>query len=560
MEWIRGGPAAEVVFQIQQTKFVIPPEVMNRSDVQGSGLALIAKNEGFKDIPPKLPKAEDGSIRLTRPLEGFELLVDHLLDLEPLRNVPLQDFASKYIALKSEMAFWQLPLEDLPFNDKVYFESAWTDERCLFPLSAPDAAALEKHADAEPTSGRRTVLTRLEKQPEEISKTFLDLGEEEARDWSFFAVEPAEVAKVARKTHKPVPGRLVLAVGPKKFFCKIPYVTDLCVHYGTLGEPEAGFAPFALLVSPTECTIVWSLGCFIHIKAAEGSNPLSAHINVIKETPSWLCVHPCLDYVLSGVKGPVPYIFCFDMPDASAVRFFPWGCLVVNKQVTLESRKKPSDISGPSASALVARLASRDESGPNEHLRRLFTFLQPDASARKRAEDPSELNPAKPVLVASVLRSKLKALKPIERIHLINMDIEEESSVTLRHGEHYDILDVRNAAGTDFEVVMAVNGGIVSRKREDFMEVRYGEPVAVVGVTGKGHLVPQGHLLIPNGAPVGEMFRSLTLVSEYIISEKTYYTFGLAQKLFEFHRSLYLGRPGSDAGGDAILSRKGSKA
>ncbi|KEP63164.1 UNVERIFIED_CONTAM: hypothetical protein HHA_221470 [Hammondia hammondi] len=544
MDWIRGGPAAGVVFQVHQSKFVIPAEVMNRSDVQSSGLALVAKNEGFKDIPPKLPRAEDGSILLSRPLEGFELLVDHLLELEPLKSTPLKDFASKYIALKSEVAYWQLPLDDLPFNDRIYFETAWTDENCLFPLTAEDAATLDRQAAAEAPSGRRVALSRLTTQPDEISKAFLDVEKnpEEAKDWSFFAVE-AEEARTSGSSEAS-PDRLVFAVGPKKFFCKVPFVSDLCVHYGGLPEREADFSSFAILVSPAETTVVWSRGCFIHIRVREeASGPLSAQINVIQETPSWLCVHPYLDYVLSGVKGPVPHVFCFSMPDASAVRFFPWGCLVVNKQVTLESRKK---IDFQNSSAILARAATREEGGANEHFKRLFTFLQPDAPKRGHEELP-EYKPAKPVVVASVLRSKLKIIKPIEKIHFINMDMGEESYVTLRHGEHFDVLDVRNAAGTDFEVVVSLNGGILSRKRDDFMEVRHGEPVAAIGVNGKGRLVSQNNLLVPNGAPVGEMFRSLTLVAEYIISEKTYYTFTLGQKLFEFHRSLYRGRQGKEA-------------
>lgn len=79
MEWIRGGSVPGATFQIGQSKFLLPPEVMNRSDVQASGLALVARSEGFKDIPPAVQRAEDGAFIITRPVDAFELLVEHLL-------------------------------------------------------------------------------------------------------------------------------------------------------------------------------------------------------------------------------------------------------------------------------------------------------------------------------------------------------------------------------------------------------------------------------------------------------------------------------------------------
>ncbi|PFH33831.1 hypothetical protein BESB_080470 [Besnoitia besnoiti] len=551
MEWIRGGPVPGATFQIGQTKFVLPPDVMNRADVQASGLALIARNEGFKEIPPMIPKTEDGAIIITRPLDGFQLLMEHLLDLEPLSVVPLHEFCSKYMALKSEIAYWQLPLEEVPFQDRIYYETAWTDEHCLFPLAAVDAAAFQRVRGDEPTSARRVTLSQVDKQPEEISKAFLDVGgADDAADWSFFVFDPAAMTPPGSDPKKASLGRLVLAVGPKKFFCKIPFLTDPCVHYGALSERDRDLAPFAILVSASECTIVWNRGCFIHVKVEESKHGAKfAEVNVFHREPSWLCVHPFLDYVISGVKGPVPHVYCFDMPDASVVRFFPWGCLVVNGEVTLEGRRKKDDPAAPaSLPAPSAPVPQASSSQGENNFRRLLTYLQPESASKKGApvEGMSEYRPAKPVVVAGVLRSKMKVVMPIEKVHLINMDLEPDSSVTLRHGVNYDILDVRNSEGSDFEIVLSVNGGLVSRTREEFMEIRQGNPVAVVGVTGKGELVPQSHLLIPNGAPVGEMFRSLTLIGEYITREKSYYSFELGKKLFEFHRSLYIVRAGRE--------------
>lgn len=40
----------------------------------------------------------------------------------------------------------------------------------------------------------------------------------------------------------------------------------------------------------------------------------------------------------------------------------------------------------------------------------------------------------------------------------------QEGTVVLRHGENFDILDVRNQEGTDFEAIVSVNGGLAARK------------------------------------------------------------------------------------------------
>ncbi|PHJ15242.1 hypothetical protein CSUI_010948, partial [Cystoisospora suis] len=82
--------------------------------------------------------------------------------------------------------------------------------------------------------------------------------------------------------------------------------------------------------------------------------------------------------------------------------------------------------------------------------------------------------------------------------------------------------------------------------RDDFTEIRRGEPSSVLGVDSTGSLVAQSHLLIKNGGPAGEMLRSLTLVGEFLVSENKYYTFELGKRLFEFHRSLYLMRGQGD--------------
>ncbi|PHJ22366.1 hypothetical protein CSUI_003790, partial [Cystoisospora suis] len=540
MEWIRGGSVPGATFQIGQSKFLLPPEVMNRSDVQASGLALVARSEGFKDIPPAVQRAEDGAFIITRPVDAFELLVEHLLDLNPLRHVPLHEFASKYIALKSELAFWQLPVDEVPFHDRIYYETAWTDEHCLFPLSRMDAASFKKEESEEPQNPKRVRLTQVDEQPEEISKSYLDVtgdegeggGNDAKQSWTFFLFDPASAGAVVKDPRKKssisaTSGRLVLAVGPEKFFCKIPFLSEPCVHYGKLSALDRDFPPSILLVSPMESTIIWNRGCFIHIRIKEqrlagpgtlrfgapaggsatmggtGGNQmmsvmneegatssshllLSAEINVLEREPSWLCLHPFLDCVLSGVKGPVPHIHCFDMPEASAVRFFPWGCLVVNQEVSLESRKKlPQENSQDPDSLLLHASASSSSSSPvalatrvfpprdkptsqdNDSTRRLFTFLQP--SQKAGAAESGALSrisplyqPAKPVVMASVLRSVKKAFRPIEKIYLINVDLEHEGTVVLRHGENFDVLDVRNQEGTDFEAIVSVNGGLAA--------------------------------------------------------------------------------------------------
>lgn len=56
------------------------------------------------------------------------------------------------------------------------------------------------------------------------------------------------------------------------------------------------------------------------------------------------------------------------------------------------------------------------------------------------------------------------------------------------------------------------------------MEIRRGEPCSVLGVDSNGVLVSQSHLLIRNGGPAGEMFRSLTLIGEFLVSESKHKT------------------------------------
>ena len=79
MEYFTSTNAKAAAFQVGSVRYSLPVEVMGRSDVQASGLALVVRREGFKDIPPRVPKTEDGALQLNRPQMGFELMVEHLL-------------------------------------------------------------------------------------------------------------------------------------------------------------------------------------------------------------------------------------------------------------------------------------------------------------------------------------------------------------------------------------------------------------------------------------------------------------------------------------------------
>lgn len=79
MEYFTASNAKAAAFQVGSVRYSLPVEVMGRSDVQASGLALVVRREGFKDIPPRVPKTEDGALQLNRPQQGFGLMVEHLL-------------------------------------------------------------------------------------------------------------------------------------------------------------------------------------------------------------------------------------------------------------------------------------------------------------------------------------------------------------------------------------------------------------------------------------------------------------------------------------------------
>lgn len=40
----------------------------------------------------------------------------------------------------------------------------------------------------------------------------------------------------------------------------------------------------------------------------------------------------------------MPHIFCFGMPEAQVVRFFPWGALAINGEVTCDPPAKPGEL------------------------------------------------------------------------------------------------------------------------------------------------------------------------------------------------------------------------
>lgn len=102
------------------------------------------------------------------------------------------------------------------------------DEHCLFPLSRIDAASFKKEESEEPQNPKRVMLTQVDEQPEEISKSYLDItgdggeGNEAKASWSFFVFDPASAGAVVKDARKKTSisaasGRLVLAVGESLF-------------------------------------------------------------------------------------------------------------------------------------------------------------------------------------------------------------------------------------------------------------------------------------------------------------------------------------------------------
>lgn len=81
MEYFTGTNAKTAVFEVGSARYSIPAEIMGRADVQASGLVHVLRKEGFKDIPPMVPRTEDGAYQINRPQQGFELMVEHLLGI-----------------------------------------------------------------------------------------------------------------------------------------------------------------------------------------------------------------------------------------------------------------------------------------------------------------------------------------------------------------------------------------------------------------------------------------------------------------------------------------------
>lgn len=129
--------------------------------------------------------------------------------------------------------------------------SVFLDEHCLFPLAAVDAASFKREESEEPQNAKRVVLTQVDEQPEEISKSYLDVegeeaggkkgGAESSRDaWSFFVFDPATAGGGAPKDpRKKSPlasstGRLALAVGTPHGH---PLSRHSLVHFSLHGSP-----------------------------------------------------------------------------------------------------------------------------------------------------------------------------------------------------------------------------------------------------------------------------------------------------------------------------------
>ncbi|KAL8446109.1 hypothetical protein Emag_004849 [Eimeria magna] len=487
MEYFTGPHSKAALFQIGSARFSIPAEVMNRAEVQASGLVHVLRKEGYKDIPPMVPRGEDGAFQINRPQLGFELMVEHLLGVEPLRGCPMAEFAEKYIALKSELLYWQLPTLDVAFDDNLFYTSAFTDGDCFYPLRNEDNAAFRRSDFDEQLPGN---LLRLSSAsvPSEL-EGFLDGPASDFECWTTAPKE--EEATDATAAAATQANRLYLVAGKTRFFCLLPGMRLPCLHFSALPDRK-GFTPLLLLASPTDMTLIWSRGSFIHIEGTqkkEGERRFQ--IDLILREPTWLCVHPILGTVMSGVSGPVPHVFCFSMPEAEIVRFFPWGALAINGEVICKPPEKTGEGSEVEAHAkgLLEALG--------------IASILPGHS------------PPQPALAATLLRFFNKALQPPIRVCFVNVDKEPEE-VRLQRLKDFDLHDLRNEDSTNFNVMAALRGALAEARADAAIpDKAKGGKVLLFPINNKGEFVKESQILIDNGGPKGEELLSIAIYGDY---------------------------------------------
>ncbi|XP_026193939.1 uncharacterized protein LOC34621610 [Cyclospora cayetanensis] len=509
MDYFTGPNAKAAVFAVGSARFTLPAEVMGRADVQSSGLVHVVRKEGFKDIPPMVARTEDGALQISRPQQGFELMVEHLLGVEPLRGCPMSEFAEKYIALKTELLYWQLPTIDVAFDDPLFYQSAWTDGDCFFPLSQKDAAAFRRSEEEEM---RPANLLQLETAP--MPAELEGLAEGPTTNWQCWATpEPPQIEEGQRPVQR---NRLYIVAGKDRFFCVVPGLRHPCVHCATLPDRN-GFTPLALMAGPTEMTLIWSRGAFVHLHGFQKkAGEMRYQIDLIEREPSWLCVHPTLGAVLSGVEGPVPHVFCFSMPKAHRVRFFPWGALAISGEVLCE----PPSTAGE---------------GTETHARGLLDALGMSTLL------PGQSEP-KAVLAGTLLRFINKAFQQPLRIFFLNVE-KDGQPVTLRRLADFDIHDLRNEDSSGFSVMVALRGALAETRADSAVadKIRGGRAL-VFPINSKGDFVKESQVLIDNGGPRREELISIALYGEYDCEAGKYNVFEAGKRLYEFHKQMFMTR------------------
>ncbi|CDI87620.1 hypothetical protein, conserved [Eimeria praecox] len=509
MEYFTSTNAKAAAFQVGSVRYSLPVEVMGRSDVQASGLALVVRREGFKDIPPRVHKTEDGALQLDRPQEGFGLMVEHLLGMQPLKGCPLKEFAEKYIALKTELLYWQLPTADVAFDDRLYYTSAWTDGDCFFPLRREDAAAFSR-SEAEVQRPLNVLQLQESSIPEEV-KCYI---EDAKGDWQCWATPEQQSNAEGAVPTSHQNSRLCIVAGEDRFLCLPPGLQRPCVHFAALPD-RSGFAPFLVAAGPLEFTLVWSPGAFLHLRGEQKkTGEIRYQLELILKKPAWLCIHPTLGSVLSGVEGPVPHIFCFGMSEAQIVRFFPWGALAINGEVVCD----------PPATAAESKEQHSKTEAPGT-----------TAQAQGQGEP-------KPALAATFLRLFNKSFEPPLRICFVNND-KEGKAVTLKRLEDFDVHDTRNEEATGFNIMLALRGALAeSRADLAVSDKRKPGKTIVFPINSSGELLNENQVLIDGGAPRGEELFSIALYGEYDCTAQKYYTFETGKKLFDFHRQMFMNR------------------
>eukprot|EP00922_Rhytidocystis_sp_ex-Travisia-forbesii_P056498 GHVS01083629.1.p1 GENE.GHVS01083629.1~~GHVS01083629.1.p1 ORF type:complete len:635 (-),score=105.53 GHVS01083629.1:19-1923(-) len=572
-----------VLFEIGTTTCEILGSTLNSSGYSQSGLAAIVKKKGWKDIPPALARNHtNGAYVLTayrHPL-AFGIMVSFITGDNPLHSLPLSDVADAYIALKSELCYWDItPSEKVRLPIRLWTRSSYCDELCFYPLSFADVKAVEASEEkvsldaplhryvhlvrrAATAAGATTTTTAgattsKKKKPSgrKGSKAAAadaggeGEGEAAAKEQQEQEQEEEESTVDSNSTSMSLASYIdgdadwdimeatdvgIFASNGSRFICKLLNAKVPSVVYGKFGKPggEGAYSdllPFVLNVggAGTDVLVVWNLDTFIHVRLikVDGANGSSAMQQLCQT-----------------------YIFTPPPEETKTGCGKSWLCFHPSLGVLLSSHVSPV----PHVYALGAWQAGKVKFTPWGAI-----VLQTTVEVHGRAKAvagaaPGVEAPPKPplkggggddqpppakALMAYVMRVSSSGV-PLKCFSVFAVTTDEKS-FTLRQIEDFDIIDRRLEDGR-FQVSLLVGGSLASRITdseglEDYV-VFVLKASSTSPCTGAGCLdssIAQG-ITVRSGAPTGEMLSNFYTFGEFNPQTALHTTYDIPHKLLKY--------------------------